>query len=85
VSACLKHPSRRKRDGNFASAGTAKRMFVMAFETPVTDAGKSKVHRIDQGLATSAFSGPGIAVEIGSFQKCVVPFIATMTLRGAAP
>jgi hypothetical protein len=25
------------------------------------------------------------AVENGSLQKCAVPFIATMTLRGAAP
>jgi hypothetical protein len=62
-----------------------KRTFVMAFETPVTDAGKSEVHRIDQGLATSAFFGPGNALENGSFQKCAVPVIATMALQGAAP
>jgi hypothetical protein len=51
----------------------------------VTDAGKSKVHRTDLGLAKTVFSGPGNAVENGSLQKCAVPFIATMALQDAAP
>jgi hypothetical protein len=36
-------------------------------------------------LATSAFSGPGNALENESFDKCAVPFIATRTLQDAVP
>jgi hypothetical protein len=46
-----------------------KRTFVMAFDAPVTDAGKSKVHQINRGLATSAFSSPKMRLKMGVSKK----------------
>jgi hypothetical protein len=64
------------------SGGTDKRTFVMAFDTPVTDAGKSKVHRID--WLQVHFPVLEMRLKTGVFRKCAMPFIATM-LQGAAP
>ena len=84
MSARLKRPSRRKRDGNFRVRRNRKKMFVMAFETPVTMPESQRSIELTVAWQQVHFQVLN-ALENGSFQKCAFRLIATMALQGAAP